>query len=128
LKLGRRLYREKEVHGVKVLYIDNNKTRVAKKVYLEGRGAWVLLPDGRIGHNDVEFFKWAYVGTQRRDVRAAEALWRLGTIKRAVYDKVKAAQEAHEAKRSRGYAVDEFKTAARKLGIQLTAAQARIVA
>lgn len=122
-----RFYRQKEVHDVKVIYIENSKARVTQKIYTTGRYVWALLPDGRIGCNDAEFFKWASVGTQQRDVLAAEALWRLGAIRKDVYLKVKSAQEKHQQKRNRSYAIDEFKRAAQILGIELTAAQKRIV-
>lgn len=127
--MGRSYYStHKEIHGVTVIYIENYKARVATKAVLANRGAWLLLPDGRVGHNDTEFFKWASIGVQKRDVMAAEALWRLGAIKKDVYEKVKKAQEAHEAKRNRGYAIDEFQRSAKTLGIQLTAEQRRLVA
>lgn len=120
-----RLYREKEIHGVKILYIESHKTRVCTRAYADGRGVWLLLPDGRIGYNNIEFFKWAHVGTQPSDVRAAEALWRLGAIKKDVFQKVETAEKKHREKKNRGYAIDEFKGAAQHLGIPLTAAQMR---
>jgi hypothetical protein len=63
-----RFYREKEIHGVKVIYVENFKTRVVKKIYVGVRGIWMLLPDGRVGYNDAEFFKRLYSGIQKRDV------------------------------------------------------------
>lgn len=118
-------HREKTVHGVSVIYIEPSKTRLAKKAFIDGRTTWLLLPNGRVGCDDQEFFKWATVGTQQRDVRAAAALWRLGTIKRATFQKVETAYKSHNVKRARSYAVDQFKSAAAALGIRLTKEQLR---
>ena len=122
------IYRQKEVHGVKVIYVQKNKTRSASKAYISYRGTWLLLPDGSVGYSDVEFFKYAYVGIQRRDVAAAEALWKLGAITKDIFLKVEAAEKRHREKQDKRYAASEFQGAAKRLGVQLTKPQEKAIA
>lgn len=110
-----------QVLGVEIVYIRDHVARKVTSIVPGGRGVWALLPDGKVGTNDAEFFRWAL--TKEREVGVAEKLWRLGKIKKATHVKLEKAQEQKRTKAHTRSVAADLKAYARQIGLALTKEQ-----
>jgi hypothetical protein len=113
----------RNIFGVEVIYVPAHRARKVVSVITGYRSTWMLLPDGRVGTNDVNFFKWAFVEKSRSGVDVAEKLWRLGKLPKSAYLKLSKEVDRKEAARDATRAACEFEESAKRLGIALTKAQ-----
>lgn len=118
--------KQTEFLGVKILLIPTGYARVTRKVIVTGHAAWMLLPDGSVGTTETDFFRWAHMLNTRTDARAAEALWRLGAIRKPDYLAVLKAANAKDESEALKHNRAEFRDAAKRLGITLSKEQAKI--
>lgn len=113
----------RKVFDVEVVYIRDYVARKVVSVVVGGRGVWALLPDGRVGTNDGDFFRRAYGHGTRAEVHIAEKLWRLGKLAKGQYKKIEAAYERGQARKEKVRLAGELKGYAKQLGMPLTKEQ-----
>lgn len=116
-----------EAFGVKIIYVRDHATRTATSVLTGGRNVWMLLPDGRVGTNDADFFRWAFSERGERGLRVAERLWRLGKMPKVKYNKLAATVEAQGKRKHQVSVASDLKASAKQLGIELTKEQQKII-
>lgn len=113
----------RKIFDVEVVYIRDYVARKVVSIVVGGRGVWALLPDGRVGTNDADFFNRAYGEGTRASVHIAEKLWRLGKMRKVEYKKLEASYERQQARKEKVRLAGELKGYAKQLGMPLTKSQ-----
>lgn len=115
----------REVFGVQIIYIRDYIARKAVAIVPGGSSVWALLPDGRVGCNDADFFRRWYGKGSKSEVQVAEKLWRLGKLKKSVYEKLAKAHEQKQTKSHKKSVASDLKHYAREIGLTLSKEQDR---
>lgn len=113
--------------GVQVIYIRDYVARKVVSVVVGGRAVWALLPDGRVGTNDADLFRYAIGKGSRQEAHAAEKLWRLGKLKKAEYQKIDSTYQKKQTKGHQSRIARELKSCAKQLGMVLTKEQSTVI-
>lgn len=118
----------REAFGVSIIYIRDHVARKVASVVTRGGGVWALLPDGRVGTNDESFFKSSCGKGSQAELRVAENLWRLGKIKKAVYQKLEKAYALKQSRQHKNSVAADLRYHAKELGVPLTREQEAAIA
>jgi len=117
----------RQLFGVEVIYIRDHIARKAVSIITGGRAVWALLPDGRVGTNDVDFFRRYYGQGSRAEVHVAEKLWRLGKMKKTEYKKLEAAYDKKKKREGHKHVCGELMSYAKQAGIVMSKQQLAII-
>lgn len=117
----------REMFGVKIIYLRDHIARKAVSVVTGGRNVWALLPDGTIGTNDAQFFKYSCGKGTRVEAQVAEKLWRLGKVKKSVHQDLEKALRAKDAASHKRSVASGLKHYAKEVGLKLSTEQTRLL-
>lgn len=115
----------REAFGVQIIYIRDYVARKVVSIVPGGGAVWALLPDGRVGTNNADFFRRWYGKGSQSEVQVAEKLWRLGKLKKPTYQKLAKAYEQKRAVSHKKSVASDLKHYARQIGLPLTKEQDR---